>query len=373
MRLEDDYDELSRGKFFATAVGCGIVIIIAVLILVFIANADKVKNKDSAVKDNTSISFSLSEPETTDVFHTSSSLTPSDLDFFEMYPKEPADTPVSEETVSDDGFSKPLEEIPEDADPSTDGNHTLLTYADGTEEWVELNKYIQKNNYELTRLINEDGVMEYLDENGKVVSYFGVDISKDQDYVDFNKLSKAGVDFVMIRVGARGYSSGNLSIDDYFSTNIKRANDAGLDVGVYFLSQAVTEEEAEEEAKLVIDNLEGYTLTYPVAFVMTYPEGENSRVETLTRNEKTMIARAFLKKIAEAGYKPILYGSKVWLIKYLELQKVVSDFDVWYSSSEELPSYPYRFTMWQYNNAGTIDGIKGTVSFNISFVDYSIK
>ncbi|MCR4961166.1 MAG: hypothetical protein K6A74_06905 [Lachnospiraceae bacterium] len=378
MKLDDDYDELSRGKYFTTAVASGVVIMIAILLLVLIANADKLKKNSSASHSVSSeVTVSFSESAYSDVFHTSSSLTPADLDFFEMYPKD-GETSTTDSTsfsvsTTDSSYAQPIDELPADDDPATDGNHTLLTYADGTEEWVEISEYIKRNNYDYTRLINEDGIMEYLDENGKIVSYFGVDVSKDQDYINYIKLQKAGVDFVMIRVGARGYSSGDLTIDDYYKDNIKRATDAGLDVGVYFLSQAITEEEAEEEAQLVIDSMRGYKLTYPVGYVMTYREDANSRVETLTRNEKTMIARAFLKKIEEAGYKTVLYGSKVWLIKYLELSKIVSDFDVWYASEEDLPTYPYRFTMWQYNNSGTIDGIKGTVSFNVSFVDYSLK
>ncbi len=378
MKLDDDYDELSRGKYFTTAVASGVVIMIAVLLLVLIANADKLKKNSSASHSvSGEVTVSFSESAYSDVFHTSSSLTPADLDFFEMYPKD-GETSTTDSTsfsvsTTDSSYAQPIDELPADDDPATDGNHTLLTYADGTEEWVEISEYIKRNNYDYTRLINEDGIMEYLDENGKIVSYFGVDVSKDQDYINYIKLQKAGVDFVMIRVGARGYSSGDLTIDDYYKDNIKRATDAGLDVGVYFLSQAITEKEAEEEAQLVIDSLRGYKLTYPVGYVMTYRDDANSRVETLTRNEKTMIARAFLKKIEEAGYKTVLYGSKVWLIKYLELSKIVSDFDVWYASEEDLPTYPYRFTMWQYNNSGTIDGIKGTVSFNVSFVDYSLK
>ena len=130
---------------------------------------------------------------------------------------------------------------------------------------------------------------------------------------------------------------------------------------------------SEELLKSVIDNVKDYTLVYPVALVMQYPEEGTARVEALTRADKTTITRAFLKKIEEAGYKSVVYGDKAWLIKYLELNKVASDYDVWLSEEGDLPTYPYEFTMWQYNKKGSISGIKGDVSFNISMVDYTLR
>lgn len=367
MRLDDDFDEFSKGKFQTTAIALGVVTVIAVIALIFIINMDKNGNSGTSVAVIPSFSeTSVSETSISETFHTSSTLTPADLDFYEMYP-------VGDDLDTSNSTSNPeTVEEPEETDPSKDGKHTLLKYGDGSEEWVEISEYITQNNYDFLRLENQDGIMQYLNENGKIVSYFGVDISKDQGYIDFNKLKKAGVNYVMIRVGARGYLSGQLTLDEYFKDNFKRANDAGIDVGIYFLSQAVTEDEAKEEAELVLENIKGKTLDYPIAYVMTYQENENSRVEVLTRSEKTAIARTFLDIIEDAGYKPMIYGSKVWLIKYLELSKL-ADYDVWLCETEDLPSYPYRFTMWQYNNKGSIDGIAGEVSFNLSFVDYSLR
>ncbi len=369
MRLDEEYDEYGKNKIITTAVGIGIAMIVVVVGFVLIANSDKFRTKTTASESTSSIvlsvSFSDNKPEIS--IDSSSSLAPSDLDFYELYPVgETNDNSVSS------SLSVSSKDETVETDPAKDGKHTLLQYDDGTEEWVEISEYIKKNNYDYLKLQNQDGIMEYVD-NAKVVSRFGVDISKEQDYVDFNKLRKAGVDFVMIRVGARGYSSGTLTIDDYFKDNIKRATDAGLEIGVYFLSQAITEEEAEEEADIVLENIKHYELNYPVAYVMEYPENDNCRVEVLTRSEKTMIARAFLNKIDESGYKTAIYGSKVWLIKYLELSKIVSDYDVWLSEPGDMPSYPYRFTMWQYNKSGTISGIKGPVGFNISMVDYTLR
>ncbi|MCR5033495.1 MAG: hypothetical protein K6A92_11635 [Lachnospiraceae bacterium] len=289
--------------------------------------------------------------------------TAQDLDFWDMYPEV-------EETTQE-----PTEEVitsaPEKKDPSTDGQHTKVTYADGSEEWVAINNYLSKNSYDFTKLVLEGVVMKYY-EDGRKTSYMGVDVSKYQDYVDFNALKKAGVEFVMVRLGARGYESGVLSLDDYFTENMKRASDAGLSVGVYFYSQAINEEEAEEEARMVLDQLHSYNIQYPVAYVMEYIDNDHSRIEDLSRSEKTTIARTFLSAVRDAGYNVMLYGSKQWLIKEIDLSRL-TEFDTWLSQSEDIPDYPYRFSMWQYTKKAKIDGIAGDADLNISFIDYTAK
>lgn len=291
-----------------------------------------------------------------------SDLHPDDFDFWDMYPEEtatPQPTEEPEETAA-----------PED-DPSTDGKHTLVQYADGKEEWVLISPYLPKHEYDFTKLVCQSDLMKYY-ENGKQVSYTGVDISKFQDYVDFVKVKKAGIDFVMIRLGARGYGTGQLILDEYFQDNIKRATDAGLQVGVYFYSQAISEAEAIEEANMVIENLGEYAISYPVAYDMERVENDTARTDILTRDEKTTIAKAFLDTIAAAGYKTMLYGNKEWLIKQIDMSKLTA-YDVWLSQAADIPDYPYRFSMWQYSYEGFVDGITGYVDMNISFVNYSEK
>ena len=255
--------------------------------------------------------------------------------------------------------------------PSTDGKHTLIKYADGKEEWVLISPYLPKHEYDFTKLVCQSDLMKYF-EDGKQTSYVGVDVSKFQDYIDFVKVKKAGIDFVMIRVGARGYGTGQLIVDEYFSDNIKRATDAGLDVGVYFYSQAITEDEAREEANLVIENLGEYQISYPVAFDMELIENDTARTDNLSRAERTAITKAFLDTIAAAGRKTIIYGNKQWLIKEIDMSKLTA-YDVWLAQEADIPDYPYKFTMWQYSKTGSIDGIAGYVDLNISFIDYSEK
>lgn len=370
MKLNDDYEDLdiNRAKSVSAASVMGILFIVTVLGIVIAINAAKTKKPKTSVS-SVSTFDSVEETTATSFAQTFSddNVTVSDLDFYEMYPKD--DSVASAMTSEEFEEEKAVSEL----DETNDGKHTKIVWQDGTEEWIAINPYLQKHDYDLTNLISRSGHMEYYDD-GKVVSKFGIDVSQENDYIDYNKVAKAGADFVMIRVGARGYQTGNLTIDEYFTDNIKRANDAGLKVGVYFISQAVDEEEAEEEAELVLDEIEDFDVDYPVCFMMQYTDNEFSRVEAVDRSQKTMIARAFLNRIKEDGYKTMLYGSKLWLLKYVDLTRLLSDYDIWLSQPEEvLPDFPYKFAMWQYNKSGQIDGVKGNVNFNVALTDFSLK
>ena len=365
MRLSDDFEEHKNtapgSHWIALAVLVVSLFVGGILLLVLLLNGpeqeagrqgelgllSKVPGLDSPVVEE--------KPE----IGGGSGLTPEDLDFWDKYP-------VATETPTPEPSSEPEKE-----DPATDGKHTLVVDASGKEEWVLINPYLPKNNYDFTRLVCQTGLMKYYVE-GKQVSYVGADVSKLQDYIDFPKAKKAGLDFVMVRVGARGYSSGQLVMDDYFTENVKRATDAGLQVGVYFFSQAISKEEAVEEAKLVIDALKDYTINYPVAFYMDQIPGDVSRIHTLSKGERTEIAGAFLETIQEAGYLPMLYGDKEWLLKQVDLAKL-AEYDIWLSQLQDIPDYPYRFTMWQYSSTGVIDGIAGYANLNIAFIDYTEK
>lgn len=312
-------------------------------------------------------------------------LTASDLDIWDMYSnEEAADTYVEteEETEEDESgekskYSKYEEAAEREAEeeakknPGEDGKHTLLTYADGTEEWVLINPYLEKNSYDFTKLQMKADKMAYY-EDGRKTSYIGADISKYNGEVDFGLLREAGVDYVMIRLGARGYGSGQILLDEKFTDNITKATEAGLDVGVYFFSQAITAEEAVEEANFVIQNLANHKIDYPVAFDMEYVQNDKARIEALSKEDKTTVTKAFLDTVKNAGYIPMIYGTKEWLIKEIDLTKLTG-YDVWLSQQKELPDYPYKFQMWQYTLEGSISGMSGDVDLNISFVDYSEK
>lgn len=368
MRLPEDFEEHSGLTPTVVSTIVAVTLFVGVILgVVLLMNRQGMSKKQSVstakteTQEQVSSDSSVIYPEADELL-TGSTLSPDDFDFWDKYPQE---------TVEE---SKPTEEPIKETienDPATDGKHTLVKTSDGKEEWLLISPYLPKHEYDFTKLVCQSNLMKYY-EDGRQVSFVGADISKYQDYVDFVKLKKAGVDFVMLRVGARGYGSGQIVLDDYFLDNIKRASDAGLQIGVYFFSQAITEEEAIEEANLVLANISEYKVTYPVAFDMEHIENDTARIDALSKSEKTKITKAFLDTIKNAGYKALLYGDKEWLLKEIDLSKLTAC-DVWLSQMEDVPDYPYKFTMWQYTTDATIDGIAGYADLNISFIDYAEK
>lgn len=321
-----------------------------------------------------------------------------DLDFWDMYPVEedaaqtmseaPAraktqtwdssgeseKTEKSEKSSYEEKAQKDREEYAEkeaQQDPSADGKHTMITNRDGTEEWIDINSYLPKNTYDYTGLEDKNGLRRYV-ENGKVTSYLGVDLSKYSGDVQFDSMKAAGVSYVMLRIGSRGYSTGKITLDENFGKYMEGALEAGLQVGVYFSSQAITQEEANEEADFVIQNLTPYQgkITYPVAFDMEFADHDEARIDGLSVSERTILTATFLEKIKAAGYTPVIYGNKEWLLKEIDLTSL-KDFGVWLSQKSDLPDYPYQFSMWQYTTDGVLNGVPGDADLNISFVNYA--
>ncbi|MGN0156989.1 MAG: glycoside hydrolase family 25 protein [Lachnospiraceae bacterium] len=362
MRQTDDFEDKSGGMpiiYMALGVSFFVLLVMAIVI---VSNGGKKNRNTAAVASVEEIKTTQQESE---FVPGTDKRTAADLDFWDMYPE-------TEEETKEEKKEEKTEESESTAENSLDdGKHIQIVYSDGSDEWVAINPYWEKNTYDFTNMVSNNGKLKYYSD-GKKISYLGVDISRYQKDVDFSSLKEDGIEFVMIRLGARGYKTGALQLDEYFKQNIEGAINAGLDVGVYFYSQAVTQEEAIEEANIVIDNLKDYKIVYPVALDMEFVENDNARVETLSKDERTVISAAFLNRIQEAGYVPMLYGNTEWLLKRINLTKFDSSC-IWLSEEADIPKYPYRYEMWQYTKQGTVSGIDGFVDLNISFVDYSAR
>lgn len=215
----------------------------------------------------------------------------------------------------------------------------------------------------------ENGEVQYV--NGdKVVSHKGIDVSKYQGTIDWQKVAADGVEFAIIRVGYRGYGTGAMAQDESFLTNIDGATKAGIKVGVYFFSQAISEKEAEEEADFILNLVKGYKLDYPIVFDTEDVPNEEARTEELSPDELTNITIAFCNRIKKAGYKPVIYAGLRWFSMSLDMSKL-NDFEKWYAYYDTNYYFPYKISMWQYSENGSVNGINGKVDMNISFKDWS--
>lgn len=252
---------------------------------------------------------------------------------------------------------------------SNQSSETILTYDEyGNMIHVPLLADVPRNSYDWTCLQTKDQFKNYI-VNDSITSYRGIDVATFQGEIDWQAVKNAGVDFAMIRLGYRGYGSGSLELDERFEINIKGATDAGIDVGVYFFTQAITEEEAIEEAKFVLDNIKNYNITYPIGFDIEPITYDTARTDYLTGRQLTSFASTFCETIDDAGYIPTIYSNKRMFLLKLDLSSL-SKYHFWYASYQSQPDYPYDFQIWQYSKNGTVPGIQETVDLNICFVDY---
>lgn len=200
---------------------------------------------------------------------------------------------------------------------------------------------------------------------------FGIDVSKWNKEIDWEQLRKEGVEFAIIRVGYRGSVSGSLVVDPYFEQNIKGAIQNGIDVGVYFFTQALNEREAVEEASIVLSLINGYDIAYPV-FIDSEGAGGNGRADGLDVPERSDVCQAFCETIRSGGYTAGIYASKNWLNNRLDITRFSGDNVIWLAEycEADKPTYGGTYGLWQYTSSGRISGIEGRVDFNLCYWDF---
>ena len=217
---------------------------------------------------------------------------------------------------------------------------------------------------------DENGRVRYADSSVKI--YSGIDISVFQGDVDWDAVKNDGIDFVMLRVGFRGYTQGSLNEDANFRKNCENALRSGLNVGVYFFSQAITAEEAEEEADYVLSLIKDYDIQYPVAYDWETIDYDSARTDGLDNETITQCAVRFCDRIAAAGYTPVIYFNRSLGYFNYDLS-LIKDYHFWLAEYKGAPSFIYDYKLWQYSKDGTVNGIDGSVDLNISIQDYSEK
>ena len=195
----------------------------------------------------------------------------------------------------------------------------------------------------------------------------GIDVSKYQGNIDWGAVAASGINFAIIRVGYRGSSTGVLVEDPYFKRNISGATKAGIKVGVYFFTQAVTEAEAVEEASMAMSLVSGYRMTYPI-FIDT-ESASNGRANGLSRSSRTAIVKAFCQTVQNGGYKAGVYASKSWFNNQLNASSL-NGYCIWVAQYSSSCTYTGKRDLWQYSSKGKVSGISGNVDMNISYTGY---
>lgn len=203
-------------------------------------------------------------------------------------------------------------------------------------------------------------------QEGNPNAKMGIDVSKWNKEIDWDKVKNAGVEFAIIRVGYRGATTGALVEDPYFEANIKGAIRAGIPVGVYFFTQALDVVEAVEEASMVMALCRDYKITYPV-FIDVEGLGGSGRADGLDVETRTAVSRAFCATIESEGYRAGVYSSRNWLNQMLDMDQL-QDYVVWLAEYRDVPIYQGYYHMWQYTSNGSVDGIEGRVDFNLSYL-----
>ena len=207
----------------------------------------------------------------------------------------------------------------------------------------------------------------------------GIDVAKYQGTIDWEEAAKSGIDFVMVRVGYRSMSDGTIVADSNAKYNMQEAQKYGIKLGAYFFSTAVSEEEAIEEANWVADYIAQYPITYPVAYDCENYTDPESRQYSLTKEERTDYAIAFLETIEDRGYEGMFYSSKSQLDygAQWEVYRLVDKYKIWVAQYPEDPdpflgqsSYEGLHHMWQYTKDGSIQGIGQSVDRNVAYFGY---
>lgn len=241
---------------------------------------------------------------------------------------------------------------------------------EGDEFEAPLLENVPKCTYDFSCLTTDEetGYKSFRDEKNGVTARMGIDVSEFQgEEIDWKQVKKSGVEFAIIRLGYRAYGeSGDLVLDAMYEQNIRQASKAGIDVGVYFFSQAISAAEAVEEAEFVLDHVKKYDITGPVVYDTEEIKWDAARTDENTKQEFTNYCKVFCDTVSHAGYDPMIYSNMEWMAFTLDMEEL-SEYDFWYADYCEIPQCPYDYKIWQYSESGAVPGISANVDLNLWF------
>ena len=248
---------------------------------------------------------------------------------------------------------------PAEDDPSPQQPPKQITYNSYT---VDVLEDVPVFAYDPNSFSLQNGRMTCADPSVRLVH--GIDVSSHQGLIDWNKVAGDGVEFAILRAAYRGYTAGSLNKDSTFDYNADQAAQAGLQVGAYIFSQAITVEEAVQEADFLLEILAGKPIDGPVVFDWEVIGTKDARTYGLDTQTLCAAANAFCRRIEQAGYTPMVYfNSYAGYVKY-DLSEIM-EYPFWFAQYKEQPDFYYNFQMWQYTSSGKVSGIDGNVDLDV--------
>jgi len=235
-------------------------------------------------------------------------------------------------------------------------------------QFYKIASEVERNDFDKESFYIDDSgsFMYYHDALGAPVTSVAIDVSAFQEYVDWEQVKASGVDVAIIRVGYRGYGSGEIVLDDMFESHIQEAIDADIRVGVYFYSQALNYEEGVEEANFVLNNIRNYNVTCPVVIDTEMVYDDAARTNELDNSARTDGVVGFCETVKAAGYTPMIYSNRNWYAQSLDMTRL-GEYKLWLAHYANQPDFPYMYTGWQYTDQGYIYGVEGPVDLNVWF------
>jgi GH25 family lysozyme M1 (1,4-beta-N-acetylmuramidase) len=241
----------------------------------------------------------------------------------------------------------------------------IVVAANQKYNFVPINEDLAKNQFNIDNLVEDEktGRFSYV-KDGNVTSKFGIDVSSHQGDIDWQAVADDGVQFAFIRAVYRGYGTGKLVVDEKCIQNIEGAQAAGIDVGVYVFSQAVSEEEVMEEASTVFNLIDGYKLQLPIVFDVEKVSDNEARTNALSVEDRTNLTIKFLDAVEAAGYEGMIYHNTEMGAMLIDLTQLTK-YPKWFAGYNKEFYWPYEYQLWQYSESGTVNGIKGNVDLDI--------
>lgn len=244
-----------------------------------------------------------------------------------------------------------------------------VVFTEGTKyTYIGVNKSLKLNNLKNESFERDPltGYLKYINDDGTSTSHMGIDVSTFQKEIDWQQVKDSGIEFAIIRCGFRGYGSeGKLVEDSMFRQHIEGATAVGIEVGIYFFTQAVTEDEAREEAEFLLDIVKDYKYSGPIVIDIE-PATSQWRTYGLSGEQITSNVIAFCERIKEAGQTPMIYSGIKYFIRVMDYERL-EPYSKWYAYYNDPLYFPYEISIWQYSMSGTVPGIGGDVDLDIIF------